>query len=182
MPGDNSPGCGTDHFLVVAEVRERLPVSKQTMQTFHMQKLNDAGGKEQYWVEVSNGFAASETLDDDVDINRTWESISENIKISAKEGLGYYKLKKHKPCFDKGSSKLSDQMKQSKRQWFQDPSEINGDNLNNIRCKATRHFRNKTREYLKDKINELATNSENKTTGDLYRGINQIEKNKISKA
>jgi hypothetical protein len=41
-------------------------------------------------------------------------------------------------------------------QWLQDPSKINGDNLNNITRKASRHFRNKRREYLKDKINELA--------------------------
>jgi hypothetical protein len=33
------------------------------------------------------------------------------------------------------------------------------DNLNNIRREASRHFRNKRREYLKDKINELARNS-----------------------
>jgi hypothetical protein len=57
-------------------------------------------------------------------------------------------------------------------QWLQDPSEINGDNLNNVKHEASRHFRNKKREYLKDKINELATNSENKNIRDLYRGIN----------
>jgi hypothetical protein len=37
-------------------------------------------------------------------------------------------------------------------QWLQNPSEINGDNLNNVR--RGRYFRNKKREYLKDKINE----------------------------
>jgi hypothetical protein len=57
-------------------------------------------------------------------------------------------------------------------QWLQDPSELNEDNLNNVRCEASRHLRNKKREYLKDKINELATNSMNKNMRDLYRGIN----------
>jgi hypothetical protein len=55
---------------------------------------------------------------------------------------------------------------------LQDPSEINGDNLNNARCEASRHFRNKKREHLKGKINELAMNSKNKNIRDLYRGIN----------
>jgi hypothetical protein len=41
-----------------------------------------------------------ENLDVEVDINSAWETIKENIKISAKEGLGYYELKKHKPWFD----------------------------------------------------------------------------------
>jgi hypothetical protein len=36
-------------------------------------------------------------LDAAVDINSTWEMIRENIKILAKESLGYYELKKHKP-------------------------------------------------------------------------------------
>jgi hypothetical protein len=31
---------------------------------------------------------------------------------------------------------------------LQDPSEINGDNLNNVRREASRHLRNKKREYL----------------------------------
>jgi hypothetical protein len=57
-------------------------------------------------------------------------------------------------------------------QWLQDPSEINGDNLNNVIHEASGHFRNKKREYLKDKINELATNSKNRNIRNLYRGIN----------
>jgi hypothetical protein len=49
---------------------------------------------------------------------------------------------------------------------------MNGDNLNNVRHEASRYFRNKKREYLKDKINELAMNSKNKNIKYLYRGIN----------
>jgi hypothetical protein len=62
--------------------------------------------------------------------------------------------------------------KTAKLQWLQDPSEINGDNLNNIRCEASRHISNKKQKYLKDKINELATSSRNKNIIDLYKGIN----------
>jgi hypothetical protein len=46
-------------------------------------------------------------------------------------------------------------------QRLQDQSEINGDNPN-IRRETSRHCRNKKREYLKDKIDELAPNSKNK--------------------
>jgi hypothetical protein len=51
-----------------------------------------------------------------MDINRAWETIRENIKISAKASLDYYEFKKHKPWFDEGSSKLLDQRKQAKLQ------------------------------------------------------------------
>jgi uncharacterized protein YaaR (DUF327 family) len=85
-------------------------------------------------------------------------------------------LKKHKPWFDEACSKLVDQRKQAKLKWLQDPSEINGDNLKIVRREASRYFRNKMREYLKDEINGLATNSKNKNIRDLYRGINEIKR------
>jgi hypothetical protein len=95
-------------------------------------------------------------LDIEVEINSAWETITENIQISAKEILGYFEFKKHKPWLDKGCSELLDQRKQAKLQWLQDPSEINGDILNNVRCEASKHFTNKRNEYLKNKINDLA--------------------------
>jgi hypothetical protein len=48
------------------------------------------GGKEQYCIEVSNRFAALEDLDTEVEISSAWETIRENIKISAKESLRYF--------------------------------------------------------------------------------------------
>jgi hypothetical protein len=41
---------------------------------------------------------------------------------------------------------------------MQAPREANEDNLSDVRPEASRHFRNKKREYLKDKINELESN------------------------
>jgi hypothetical protein len=84
--------CDTDHYLVVAKVRERLAVSKQTahrvhMERFSLKKLNDVEAKEQYYVEISNRFAALENLDTVVNVNKEWETIRENIQISAKVSL-----------------------------------------------------------------------------------------------
>jgi hypothetical protein len=63
------------------------------MERFNLKKLNEVEGKEQYHVEVSNRLAALEDLDTEVDINSAWEVIRENIKISAKESLGFCELK-----------------------------------------------------------------------------------------
>jgi hypothetical protein len=93
---------------VVAKVRERLAVNKKRlyrfdMERFNLKKLHEVGGTEQFCVEVSNKFAALENLDAEVEINSAWETIRENIKISAEKSLGYFELKKHKPCFDERS-------------------------------------------------------------------------------
>jgi hypothetical protein len=138
---------------VVAKVRERLAVNKQRSQKFdierfNLKKLNEIWGKEQFRVEVSNRFAALEDLDTEVEINSAWETIRENIKVSAKESLGYFEFKKHKSWFDEGRSKLLDQRKEAKLRWLQDPCEINGDNLNNVRREASRYFRNQKRTKL----------------------------------
>jgi hypothetical protein len=58
--------CDIDHYLVVAKIRERLAVSKQTTHGVHMEililkKLNEVEVEEQYRVEISNRFAALET-------------------------------------------------------------------------------------------------------------------------
>jgi len=50
-------------------------------------------------------------------------------------------------------------------QWVQDPSQNNVDNLNNVRCEASRHFRNIKKEYLQAKIQKLATKSKIKILG-----------------
>jgi hypothetical protein len=125
--------CDTDHYLVVAKLRNRISVSKRARQNFDlerfkMKKLQDVEVKERYQVEISNRFAGLESLDESFDINNAWESIRENIKTSAKGNLGYQNLKHNKPWFDE-CSKLIDQQKQAKLQWLQNPREIIGDNL-----------------------------------------------------
>jgi hypothetical protein len=113
------------------------------MEKFNLKNINKIECKEQYRVEISNRFAGFEILDTEVNINRTWETVRKNIKISALESLGYYEWKKHKPWFDKGCSKLLDQRKRVKFESLQDPSKINGDNLNNIRGETSSRFRKK---------------------------------------
>jgi hypothetical protein len=76
MSSHSGQQTDTDYNLVVANVRKRLAVNKQrsyrfSMERFNLKKLNEVGGKEQYCVEVSNGFATLENL----------EMIRENINI-----------------------------------------------------------------------------------------------------
>jgi archaellum biogenesis ATPase FlaH len=69
--------------------------------------------------------------------------------------------------FDEECLGFLDQGKQAKMQWAQDPSQINVDNLNNVKYEVSRHFRNKKKVYLKAKIEELETNSKIKK----YQGL-----------
>jgi uncharacterized FlaG/YvyC family protein len=84
----------------VAKGGERLAVSKRAAkktdtERFNYKKLKEGEVKEQCQVTIRNKFAALENLEDDEDINRAWDNISENIKISAQDSLGYCESKHH---------------------------------------------------------------------------------------
>ena len=163
---------------MVAKIQERFKVSKQAAQSFdgerfNLRKLNELEVRKQFQIEIINRFAALENLSDDENINRAWENIKENIKT--KESLGLQELKQHKPWFDEECLSFLDQRKQAKMQWIHDLSQSNVDNLNNVRCDASRNFRNKKKAYLKTKIEELEIDSKVKIIRDLYRGISDFK-------
>jgi hypothetical protein len=138
--------CDTDRYLVIAKVKERLAVSKRVAQKidterFNVKTLHEGYVKEQYQVTIRNKFAALENLEDSGDINGAWDSIRENIKISVQQSLGYCESGHQKQSFHEKCSKLVDRRKQAKLQWLQDPSEVNENNLSNVRREASRHFR-----------------------------------------
>jgi hypothetical protein len=166
---------------VVAKVREKLAISKQTAQRFdgerfNLRKLNELEVRKQCQIEITKRYAALENLSDEEDINRAWENIKENIKISAIENISLHELKQRKPWFDEECLGFLDQRQQAKMQWIHDSSQSNVDNLNNVRRDASRHFRKKKKAYLKTKIEEIETNSKIKNIRDLYRGINDFKK------
>jgi hypothetical protein len=66
------------------------------VERFSLKKLTEGEAEEQYHVTVTKKFAALENLEYKGDINRAWDTIRENMKISAKECLCYYESKYHK--------------------------------------------------------------------------------------
>jgi hypothetical protein len=58
--------------------------------------------------------------------------------------------------------------------WLQDTnqskSNVRVNSLNNVRCEASRHFRNTKKEYLKAKIDVLENNSKIKKKSEICTG------------
>ena len=49
-------------------------------ESLNLRKLNELEVRKHYQIEITNRFAALGNLNDDEDINRTWENIKENLK------------------------------------------------------------------------------------------------------
>jgi len=103
------------------------------VERFNLRKLDELEVRKQYQTEITNRYAALENVSNSKDTKRAWENIKENIKPSAKKGLGLYELKQHKPWFDKECLGFLHQRKQAKMQWLQNPKQSNVDNLNKVR-------------------------------------------------
>ncbi|KAJ4442477.1 hypothetical protein ANN_04063 [Periplaneta americana] len=145
--------CNSEHYLVIGELRERLSVAKRVEQQANISrsnilKLKDEETKQRYQVEISNRFAALATSDD----------TEEELDLS-RACIGYHETKKKKPWFDEDCSTVVDRRKQAKLKFLQDPIEENRDNYFNKRQGTSRTLRNKKRDYLKEKLNEVETNS-----------------------
>jgi hypothetical protein len=87
--------CDTDHYLVLAKVRERLTMNKQISLRFHMErfnvkKFNEVDYKEQYRVEVSNRYAALEDLDAEVEINSASSTLQTEVTRSSETSTWHY--------------------------------------------------------------------------------------------
>ena len=67
--------CNSDHYLVVAKLRERLAARKQAAQKFEGERFNlgmlkELEVKEKYQIEITNRFAVLENLKVDEGVNR----------------------------------------------------------------------------------------------------------------
>ena len=111
--------------------------------------------RDQYQIDITKCIWALANYTVGHDINWAWENIKDYIKTSTKQNLNLHELKRRKAWFDEVCLGFLDQRKLAKMQEIQDPSETDVNNLNNVRCEARVHFRNKKLVYPKAKFEEL---------------------------
>jgi hypothetical protein len=115
-------------YLVVADITKSLSVNKKAAQKFDVERfsLNNLSWKLRNRIRLNSekGLQLWELKNLSEDINRVWETIQNNVKISAKWSLGRYEEKQQKPWYDEKCSQFLDQRKQAKMQWLQNQTEV----------------------------------------------------------
>jgi len=171
----------TDHYLLIANVRESVAVGKQAEQRFdwlrfNLRMLNEPEVRERYQIEITTRLAALGNGNDEEDVNRTWENIKENIQTSAEESLGLHELNQNKPWFDEECLGFLDRRKRTKLQLTQDPNKSIIDILNNVRREVSRHFKDKRKHNSELKLRYMKLRVISRTLGSCIGGINYFKK------
>ena len=81
------------------------------MEGFNLMQVSELEVMKQKQIKIYNWFAALENLNNSEDMNRAWENVKENIKISAKESLRMHERRQHKPWIDEECSQFLGQRK-----------------------------------------------------------------------
>ncbi|PSN38555.1 hypothetical protein C0J52_14819 [Blattella germanica] len=174
--------CNSDHQLVRVKIRERLALTRGTdnkddSDKFELKNLRNDEVRLEYQIKITNRFETLECSEENVateeenNINREWESIRDTIKLSASESVGLLKKRQSRKWFDDECADMVNKRKLAKMNWMREPNEQNSEQLCSIRRETTRFLKNKKREYLKEKINDLEINAKNRNIRELYQGI-----------
>ncbi|XP_026827597.1 craniofacial development protein 2-like [Ooceraea biroi] len=157
--------CDSDHFLVIAKIRERLSTRKNKEQAAGIKRINvrnlaeeDNGVK--YAVEVVNRFEALEEVDETEDnaVNKQWENVRDVVIKSAESTIGYCRRSKNKSWFDSECENMIKERTKARLRWLSDKSDTNKEVYNKSSKSARDLVRSKKRHYLKRKVEEIDEN------------------------
>jgi hypothetical protein len=188
--------CGSDHFLVVSRIRDRLAVSKSKQRAplvkkFDVERLKVPGERERYQVEITNRFTELESLENDESgengelPEKMWTDIRGIILGAAKTSLGYQRRKKSKPWYDDECVEWSKKRGEARIQSLtasDDNRDERNEQLQKISKEYKRLVRRKKREWEKEKIVEIEDNRRQKNVREMYKGINSTKKGFQSKS
>ncbi|PSN44834.1 hypothetical protein C0J52_16203 [Blattella germanica] len=90
-------------------------------------------------------------------------------KRSASESVGLLKKRQSRKWFEDECADMVNKRKLAKMNWMREPNEQNSEQLCSIRLETTIFLKNKKREYLKEKINDLEINAKNRNIRELYQ-------------
>ncbi|PSN38267.1 hypothetical protein C0J52_16903 [Blattella germanica] len=123
--------CYSDHHLVRVKIRERD--TKDDSEKFELKNLRNDEERLEYQIKITNRF---ETL-------------------ASSESVGHLKKRQSRKWFDDECIDMVHKRKLAKMNRKRKPNEQNSEQLCSIRWETTRFLKNKKREYLKEKINDL---------------------------
>jgi endonuclease/exonuclease/phosphatase family metal-dependent hydrolase len=132
---------GSDHFLVVAELKIKLG-SKKTNHTvrYNTEKLDDENVRQQFQLKLQNKFEVLNNLTDEgIDTETEWDNFKTAVNEVAKEELGMRK-KRSKKWITKETEELMENIRDAKKKNMAQDNTITRENLIKVKTQLKKNM------------------------------------------
>ncbi|XP_072020216.1 uncharacterized protein [Amphiura filiformis] len=167
--------CGSDHQLLVAEIRSKLKSVKRDTppRRYDVNRIN-----EQYRVEVRNSFQILLEQEEEWTPNELWEQTKKAISTAAQNNLPKPK-KTRSPWISEEVGTMADERRQVKARGIL--TEKDKRQYKDLSRRIQRRTRQDKQDFLERKCKEVESHSSTNHYRDLFRAVKEITGKKTPK-
>lgn len=175
--------AGTDHYLVVAEVRQRIATEKPRGGNsikdpkIDIDRLKDNAKAQEFVIKLQNKFDVL-TIEDNLDIEAHWEMVKTSVQEAALEVCGKRKRKKN-PWFSEECEQKVKERRAAKGKHLQQDSNESKEAYENANRETKTLLRRKKREYVDSLIKKAEEDKSAENARDFYRSVRFFRKGYI---
>lgn len=159
----------TDHYLVIAKIKQgttKHSVSSTSKKKLDIEELKNLETRRQYIERLDRELNQKEI---EVNIDKEFENIADGILESAKEVVGYKKMKKSKEWYDEECAAINKQKREDRLQWLKTGEHSDLDIYKERTRKANRLFKQKKNQWYMEKMEEIEKNNKFNNTRLFYQ-------------
>lgn len=170
--------CGTDHYLVVIKVRQRLCKERREKQKtklkFNLRKLENPNVRKEFTLKLTNRFQALEQKEENMghSIENEWKTIRESVQEVAEEVIGFQKNKNtQKAWFNENCRQLIVERKKSKEELLVQDTQEKREKYERINRKTNKTLRTAKRNFVKDQLQKAEEDCTKNNSQEFFRSI-----------
>uniref|UniRef100_A0A8D9ELZ3 Craniofacial development protein 2 n=1 Tax=Cacopsylla melanoneura TaxID=428564 RepID=A0A8D9ELZ3_9HEMI len=172
--------CGSDHFLVLMKLRQRLATTKRNKHKvedkINFEKLKTLNLVDTFQIELNNRFAQLDNEDDNLeeqdDIETKWNTYKTTVKEVAKKVIGTQGRNTKKPWFDEHCMEEVEKRKKAKLKWLNCQTidkEIYRQQYIVASREVTRFLRKKKRDAINNSLQKAENDRTKNNAREFYR-------------
>lgn len=172
--------CGTDHYLVLSRIRQRIKIEKRSINKVSEKICFDERKIAEFQVKIANRFAALEIEDtdevnDETKLETLWQTFQSSIKETAKEVFPKKRTPK-KPWFNDKCRDLVVKRKEAKDRFLKCQSTEAKERYHEISRKVNNTLRSEKRKFINDKLTKAEQDSVANNSKDFHNAVRFFQK------
>ncbi|XP_046683293.1 uncharacterized protein LOC124369359 [Homalodisca vitripennis] len=176
--------CGSDHYLVLVNLLQRIKIEKQSKQktsiNVNLDHLRNEKIRKDFQLKLSNRFQALSNLaqgnPEEDKIERGWTNIKETLQNCAKDVCEKNERKNKKPWFDEECKEKVVQRKEGKETWLNRKQAGDREEYKKRSRETVKTLRRKKRECVNKILEKAEQDRTANNSRDFYRSVRFFRK------